>query len=983
VNPVPTATSTPGSQTICSGNSTGLSLSSSVGGSTFSWTVSQSGVTGASTGGGSAIVQSLSATGAVAGTANYFITAVSPAGCSSSSITAVVTVNPNPAVTSPGSYAICSGGTLSANFTSSIPSSTYTWSATDNPSTTGESLSLQTGSTLNNTIVSSAPVSTNVSYTVQATSPAGCAGSFYPVTVTVNSIPVINSSPSSTTICSGSTVNFSLGSSIAGTTYSYVYSPSGVTGGSNGTTSVISQTLSTTAASTGTANYTVTGTVSGCSSNPLSVVATVNPIPTVSPSNPSICAGSSATVTSSVSPAGGSYSWSPASGTSSSISVTPATTMTYTLSYTYMGCTGNGTGTVTVHSIPTVSNSVADVTCAGACNGSITATPSGGGIPYNYVWSPGGITTQVASGLCAGSYTVTVTDAFGCIAAQSSTVAAPSPLNLTLTNANATCFGLCNGSITGTATGGVLPYTYNWTGSVPGPYAGQGTSGLTNLCPGTYTLTITDLNGCTTTQSAVITEPTQINPAVTSGNTTCFGSCDGIANSFTSGGTPSYTYNWSPGSPSGDGTAFVTGLCAGTYTLDITDANGCTFSDIINIGSPSPVTAVASPSQTICAGDSVHFTGTGSGGTAPYTYNWNDGSTNYASQNLNYVPAASSSYTFTVTDDNACTANDFTNALVMSHKDISGHVTYSGGTLSSGSNTAVLYGYVAATGTFDTAVVTAIDASGFYYFSSVAPNNYLVKIFQDTAAYPLLIPTYYGGAYVWDSAAVILHDCSLSDTADILMIEVPAISGPGHVSGTISEGTGFSRVPGDPVPGVDIKLGRNPGGQLVASTQTGTGPTAGQYSFDNIPANLPGENYVIYVDLPGLDRISTYSFVIDAGHTSFTGMDYEADSTTVYTTQTSVGIVTGNKPENQLSIYPNPAKDIMTVQYTLEKDAAVSLCIYNVLGIKVAEIISARESAGNHKSVVNKSNYNMPSGVYFITLVKDGKTSSQRLVIAE
>jgi hypothetical protein len=215
------------------------------------------------------------------------------------------------------------------------------------------------------------------------------------------------------------------------------------------------------------------------------------------------------------------------------------------------------------------------------------------------------------------------------------------------------------------------------------------------------------------------------------------------------------------------------------------------------------------------------------------------------------------------------------------------------------------------------------------------------------------------------------------------MIEVPLLSGSGHVSGTISEGMGFSRTPGDPIPGVDIKLGRNPGGQLVASTQSGVGANSGQYSFDNLPANITGENYVIFVDIPGLGRISTYNFVIDAANTSFIGLDFEADSVSVYSTQTSVGIHNIATKENKFNVYPNPAKGNAVIEYSLSTDTKVSLSIYNVLGVKVSEIVNADQSAGTYKYPVISNQNGLKSGIYFISLMIDGKSITQRLIITE
>lgn len=973
VNPMPNAISTPSSQTICSGNTTSLSLSSGVGGATFTWTVVQSGVTGASTGSGSAIVQSLTATGVTAGTATYTITS-SANGCVGSPITAVVTVNPAPSITSSGSAAICSGSTLTLPITSDIPS-TYVWGATDNSQTTGESTTTQTSGTINNTITSSAPVSTNINYTVQATSLAGCAGSFYPVTVTVNSIPVITASPSSYTMCSGSTANISFNSNIAGTTYTYTYSPSGVTGGSSGTSGIL-QTLTTTGASPGTATYIITGTHSGCTSNTINASVTVNPLPTVTVNSPSICMGNSVTLTSSVTPAGGTYSWSPGGGTSASFTVTPASTTTYTCTYTQSGCTNIGSGTVTVNPNPTVNAGADQTVCLGT---PVTFNATSNGIGFSWTFGDGGSSPVLSPSYTyttPGTYSATlaVTGAGGCTANDNvNVIVRPNPISTT-TYSNVTCNGLCNGAATTSPSGGAAPYSYYWNNSVTGP-------SITGVCAGYYDVAITDANGCMAYDTVIITQPTLLAATVSSTDVTCNGACDGTANVMAAGGVPPYTYLWSP---SGVTNQNWIGICPGSYTVTVTDSRGCTSMGTITVTQPTAFTAAATSTQTICMGGDATLTGTATGGSTPYSFGWTDGSNNFTGAVLLAGPIVSTSYTLTATDNSGCISTANTSIIVLPPTDIYGHVTYSGGSLSTGTNTAVAYQYSPTFTSFDTLQVTTVDASGNFHFTALASNSIIIKVFNDTALHPLLMPTYFGNQYLWDSATVIIHDCTSADTTNITMQEVPMLTGPGTISGTITEGMGFTRMPGEPIPGIDIKLGRNPGGgALVASTETGTGANIGQYRFSNIPVNAPGENYVIYVDIPGLGRVSTYSFVIDAGHTDFNGLDYEADSTSVYITQLSVGVNNTIITDSKMSVYPNPAKDNAKVEYTLNSDAVVSLDVYNVLGVKTASLVSAKQSAGKYIFSVSTADNEMQAGIYFVTLTINGKAESQRLIITK
>jgi hypothetical protein len=1053
VNPIPNVIPTPSSQTICHNSSAGISLGSSVGGTAFAWTVSQSGVSGATSGSTAAIVDFLSTTAAVSGTATYTITPTSGAGCVGTPTTVVVTVNPAPAMTSSGTVSMCSGTTLNHTLTSNI-SATYVWGATDNVNTTGESTTNQTGSTINNTITSTAPTTTNVSYTVQPTSLAGCPGSFYPITVTVNSIPIINATPSSVTICSGSTANITFNSSIAGTTYNYTVSQSGVTGGfaSGG---AIAQTLTTTGGVPGTATYTVTGVAAGCASTPINPVVTVNPTPTVSVNSPTICAGSSAVLTAAPSIGGGTFSWSPGGQTTSSISVSPGTTTTYTCSYTKSGCTGIGSGTVTVNPLPTATASNSGPVCAGTTLNLTAATvagatyswagPSGfssavqnpsipGVTPANagtytltvtksgcsnsgttnvtvtnlplvnagidqtvcigdvvafsasapgaitYLWDFGDAGTSTVLNpthtyVAAGTYTatLTVTGSTGCTNSDVvQIIIAPAP-TLTPTSTDVTCFGACDGTAAVSAAGGFAPWTYLWS---PG---GQTTSSVSGLCAGSYTVSVTNNAGCGSTSIYTINQPPMLAVSFSTVDVNCNGTCNGSITATATGGTSSYNYDWLPGTPMGDGTAMIINLCVGIYTLRVTDTGGCILMASDTVTEPAVFGINAGIDQNICLGDTTTLVGIATGGILPYTYNWNDGTTGYPVQTLLTSPLVTTTYTLTATDASGCIANDNMTVTVLPNTNIYGHVTYSGGSITTGTNTAVLFSYVPFMTSFDTVTTASIDAGGNYYFPSVDPGDYLIKVFTDTAAYPMVIATYFGDEYLWDSATVVTHDCSANSVTNIAMIEVPAMSGPGHIDGTVTEGDGFGRAPGDPIPGVDIKLGRNPGGQLVSSTQT---DASGQYSFDNVPSSIAGENYVIYVDIPGLERITLYSFVVDP-LTQYYDMDYEADSSTVYTTQTSVGITNNFKTDNSFRIYPNPAKENITVKYTLKEEAKVSISIYNLLGVKVSEPFSGNQSAGESTYLISIAEHKLATGVYFITLTTGEETSVQRLVITE
>lgn len=285
-------------------------------------------------------------------------------------------------------------------------------------------------------------------------------------------------------------------------------------------------------------------------------------------------------------------------------------------------------------------------TTAGGSDGFATAIVTGGTPPYTYLWNdPLAQTTQTATGLTAGTYTVTVTDANGCTTDETITLTDPGTelaVYIVIDN-NVSCYGMSDGQATAVVTGGMLPYTYLWND----PLA-QTTATASNLAPGTYTVTVTDSEGTIVTTQITITEPSQLALFVGGSNPTAVGAADGEATANASGGTPPYTYLWDD--PLAQTTQTATGLTAGTYTVIVTDANGCTIQSTITLVDPDPSLQVFAYviDNVACYGGN---TGSASvqviGGVAPYSYLWNDplGQTTQTATGL-----AAGTYMVTVTD---------------------------------------------------------------------------------------------------------------------------------------------------------------------------------------------------------------------------------------------------------------------------------------------------------------------------------------------
>ncbi|MCB0398000.1 MAG: SprB repeat-containing protein, partial [Flavobacteriales bacterium] len=199
-------------------------------------------------------------------------------------------------------------------------------------------------------------------------------------------------------------------------------------------------------------------------------------------------------------------------------------------------------------------------------------------------WS-NGASTQDIGNLTAGNYCVTVTDANTCTATMCVTISEPPALNLSTTVVNVTCYDGANGSIDLTVSGGTTPYSYLWSN-------GNTAQDNVNLEAGTYTVTVTDANGCTKTTSATVTEPAEITFAFSVVNLACNGGSNGEIDLTVMGGVSPYTYDWSndgPEDPDND-PEDLTGLTAGAYTVTVTDANNCTKAVTIILTQPAPIT---------------------------------------------------------------------------------------------------------------------------------------------------------------------------------------------------------------------------------------------------------------------------------------------------------------------------------------------------------------------------------------------------------
>lgn len=327
-------------------------------------------------------------------------------------------------------------------------------------------------------------------------------------------------------------------------------------------------------------------------------------------------------------------------------------------------CTINDTFTLNNPAPIVLTMGTDSVSCFGICDGRAWVAASGGTTPYTYLWSNNG-TTDTITGLCAGWYFVTVTDANGCTNNDSIEVLTPAQVTTSIAPTNVSCFGGNDGEATVTVGGGPTGFipTYAWLGSNGNPVAGGNAATISSLVADTYTVTV-DVGGCLAYDTIDITQPTQIIVSHTSTNVACFGGSTGsVTVSYTGGPTPTGgfpTYTWQKDyNPFAPTTATITGLTIGTYTV-IVEVNGCFGYDTIDIVEPTQLTNVTTQQDISCFnGTDGSATATPSGGTPPYSYNWTlQPAGTFVGNTATISTLSAGVYQVEITDDSSCTLLD-------------------------------------------------------------------------------------------------------------------------------------------------------------------------------------------------------------------------------------------------------------------------------------------------------------------------------------
>ncbi|MBL4736273.1 MAG: T9SS type A sorting domain-containing protein, partial [Flavobacteriales bacterium] len=640
------------------------------------------------------------------------------------------------------------------------------------------------------------------------------------------------------------------------------------------------------------------------------------------------------------------------------------------------GCTSNSVAVITEPGGTNTTMSAIDATCGGT-DGSANVVATGGVAPYTYSWNdPASQTNATATAIGFGVYTVIVTDFNGCTTVDSvsvNNIGAPS-LTAVVDN-NVSCFGNFDGAATATATTGSPPITYLWNDP-----ATQTNATANGLGSGSYTVTASDINGCSASAFLTITEPAQLTSTIAVTDILCNGDCDGSATLTVSGGTAPFMYLWDD--PSAQTNALASGLCANAYVGTVTDNNGCILTVTDTVNEPGLLVVTSTSVNELCSAGDGQGTAAVSGGVSPYAYLWSDPAAQTSATAVNLSAGA---YAVAVTDGNNCTTIDSVTIANTGVSIASLTGINPGCGACDGSVTVVASG---GTGPYtylwnDPAPQTSSTASSLCqgtYTVMVTDTNGCTKTDSTTLIQPPLFTvssstqnlvcggvcdgtaslTITGGTppytYLWDDPAAqtnaIATDlcantftCNISDTAGCSAVETVTITEPGALVVSV------------------ITIPASPGGSdgsATASTVGGTGPMA--FLWDDSGAQTTAT-------ATGLSTGTYNVTVTDANGCTVTEIASISDGTGIWDYQLGV----------RFEVYPNPTTGVVVFDLELLEVSGITIQILDIVGGLVYQ--TAHTSVHLFKRETDLSA--LANGIYLVRLSTEKGSVERRIVIAK
>jgi hypothetical protein len=891
-----------GGQFICDGQSTSLTAVPAGGTPTYSISWDQG------------ISDGISFTPSV-GTLTYTVTVTDANGCIENN-TADVTVYALPATPTVSSNSpVCDGGDLDLT-TALVGGVTYNWTGPNTFTSTSQ-----------NPTISGIGLSGGGTYSLTLTDGNGCVSNpgtdFVSILPIPGPISVVGTDPSACGTADGSLFISGLD---AGMPFDITYNNGGIQGPFAHT-------------STGAGDITI-GALSAGSYGDVTVTdgngcaaSSTGPYNLTDPSAPSISAGLDTTICEGEpitlianNPDDALISWD--NGAINNVTFEPTATTTYTVTASSSGCTSSDQVTVTVNPLPTVGIATTPSTC-GNYDGSATATISNGTAPYDVYWS-NGLSTNSISNLPAHLYYINVTDNNGCYVMEVATVSS-STIAASGVSTDNVCAGDENGNIDLTVSG-TGPFTYIWSN-------GSTSEDISNLPSGQYEVRIKDANNCNASASFEINEPTAMNGAITSTNTTTCGGADGTISSSIIGGVSPFTYQWKDGlgvNIAGATANAYSTASTGAYQVEVTDANGCIFDLFGSVSENNgPVVTVDSLFGSTCADDGFINIDVNSSFAITST-TWSSGQT---TEDITTV--GTGIYSVTVVDANTCTG-----VLTVEVPPIlPDMIPICIVTVDTTTNTNLIV--------WEKPITTGIDHFKIYRESSIAGMFQLVDTvnyaslsqYNDTIAYPALRSWRYQISVV-DTCGVESLLSPIHKTMHVTFQDL----GSGNYDIYWDEYEGFSYS--------DYSVWRyttQAGWVLLNTVGLST------LSVSDTPPTVDGLDYMIEIQPPGTC-------------TATKAQDYNSSrsNTTAAKELPDPILQIDNRNAIDLTIYPNPSNGVFNVIFDEFSNYTVE--VFDMSGQKIFSNISATNSM-----IIDLSN--KADGQYLLKIMSENAVVTAKLIV--